>query len=155
MNETELIQELERNNWNLTNVISETLAYEPVTTDRNEVVCKNSHLRFKLLEKIWSTEGDVKYRSINRFILQQEILHTKGGCWGFPGAMSWAVENLYSIGHPEDLILLYEAKYINWDTEMGVLSQYFLGGDTQEAINYLKNKGTKEALEVADFIDGM
>ncbi len=150
-----IINELKNNEWVVTEDIRSILAYDPITTKDKEVICRNSGLRYDILEKIGDVQGNNKFRSINRFILEQEILNSNGGCWSLPGAMLYSVENLHEIGHPEDTILFYEAKEISFDTQMGILSSYFLGAGKVETIKYLNSMGTEEALEVADFIDGI
>jgi hypothetical protein len=90
-------------------------------------------------------------------IFRREMKFRKDGCpapddeFDYADSIYWCALLLYFVGDLADVLLMWEAKNIDFDLRCGFDWQFFVGAGVDETIKYLEDQSQEEA---ADYLKG-
>lgn len=88
-----------------------------------------------------------------RTILEREVSYREtGGCLEYFENLYWCAFLLWRVGEVVDVIPLWRAKNIDFDTGCGLDVQFLVGAGLDETIRYLRSTPGSEAHAALDYI---
>jgi len=117
--------------------------------------------RKEIYKELHIKDSLLKYENLIRHLMSIEMEERSKDIWDDETVYAdyydyecfyWAIFFIYRLGNVSDVKIIWEAKYIDFDTSLGVDMQWLIGAGVENTISFLEREPDEKSKEILKYI---